>query len=73
MYEFMFKGSGASEDTDKILTLPETLVRTHSSTESRFLNNGSSDFSNSHILFFLGHQCKTLPKVNNICYSYAWG
>lgn len=26
-----------------------------------------------HRVSFLGHQCKELPKMSNICYSYAWG
>lgn len=49
------------------------------SQKSRFLNNGSSDFSFffccnfTHLVAFLGHYCKTLPEVSNICYSYAWG
>ena len=51
------------------------------SQKSRFLNNGSSDFlfihffccNFTHLVAFLGHYCKTLPKVSNICYSYARG
>lgn len=27
----------------------------------------------THLVAFLGHYCKTLPKVSNICYSYARG
>lgn len=27
----------------------------------------------THLVAFLGHYCKTLPEVSNICYSYAWG